>query len=67
MLVYHRKIPLTDLGQRCERVGVDNLEICEHSLVFYTVQPLFAAEQQKGSEKYVHFTEITIQQGKSET
>lgn len=49
-----------DLRQRCERVGLGNLEICEHSLVFYTVLPLFAAVQKTKSEKDVDFTEITI-------
>ena len=56
-----------DQGQKCEIEGVDNLEIRKHSLVFYTVQTLFAAEGQKKKEvrlRDVYFTEISREQGK---
>lgn len=36
-----------DLQQICERVGVCNLEIHEHSQGFCTAQPLFAAEEEQ--------------------
>ena len=51
LAIVTEKIPSRDFGQRCKRVGVDNLEIYEYGLVFCSVQTSFAAEEQNRSEK----------------